>query len=33
MDWQGTVCCAWVKAAFKEGLKVGIRLIMEMYSL
>ena len=26
MDRQGTVCCAWEKTAFEEGLKVGIRL-------
>ena len=29
MDWQGTVCCAREKTAFEEGLKVGIRLMME----
>ena len=29
MDRQGTVCCAWEKTAFEEGLKVGIRLMME----
>lgn len=28
MDRQGTVCCAWEKTAFEEGLKVGIRLMM-----
>ena len=33
MDRQGTVCCAWEKIAFEEGLKVGIRLMMEAYSL
>ena len=33
MDRQGTVCCAWEKTAFEEGLKVGIRLMMEAYSL
>lgn len=33
MDRQGTVCCAWEKTAFEEGLKVGIRLMMEVYSL
>ena len=33
MDRQGTVCCAWEKTAFEEGLKVGIRLMMETYSL
>ena len=29
MDRQGTVCCAWEKTAFEEGLKVGIRLMAE----
>ena len=33
MDRQGTVCCAWEKTAFEEGLKVGIRLMMEAYGL
>ena len=33
MDRQGTVCCAWEKTAFEEGLKVGMRLMMEVYSL
>ena len=33
MDRQGTVCCAWEKTAFEEGLKVGIRLMIEAYSL
>ena len=33
VDRQGTVCCAWEKTAFEEGLKVGIRLMMEVYSL
>ena len=33
MDMQGRVCCAWEKIAFEEGLKVGIRLMMEAYSL
>ena len=33
MDRQGTVCCAWEKTAFEEELKVGIRLMMEAYSL
>ena len=33
MDRQGTVCCAWEKTAFEEGLKVGIRLMMEVCSL
>ena len=33
MDRQGTVCCAWEKTAFEEGLKVRIRLMMEVYSL
>ena len=32
-DRQGTVCCAWEKTAFEEGLKVGIRLMMEAFSL
>ena len=31
MDRQGTVCCAWEKTAFEEGLKVGIRLMSEVY--
>ena len=31
MDRQGTVCCAWEKTAFEEGLKVGIRLIIWKY--
>lgn len=30
MDQQGTMCCAWEKTAFEEGLKVGIRLMMEV---
>ena len=30
---QGSVCCAWEKSAFEEGMKVGIRLMMEVYSL
>ena len=29
MDRQGSVCCAWEKTAFEEGMKVGIRLMME----
>ena len=29
MDQQGSVCCAWEKTAFEEGMKVGIRLMME----
>ena len=33
LDRQGTVCCTWEKTAFEEGLKVGIRLMMEVYSL
>ena len=33
MDRQGTVCCTWEKTAFEEGLKVGIRLMMEVYRL
>ena len=30
MDRQGSVCCVWEKTAFEEGLKVGIRLMMEV---
>ena len=30
---QGSVCCACEKSAFEEGMKVGIRLMMEAYSL
>ena len=30
---QGSVCCVWEKTAFEEGLKVGIRLMSEVYSL
>ena len=33
MDQQGTVCCAWEKTAFEEGLKVGIRLMTEVYGM
>ena len=33
MDRQGSVCCAWEKTAFEEGLKVGIRLMSEVYGL
>ena len=33
MARQGSVCCAWEKSAFEEGMKVGIRLMMEAYSL
>ena len=33
MDRQGSVCCVWEKTAFEEGLKVGIRLMTEVYSL
>ena len=33
MDRQGTVCCVWEKTAFEEGLKVGIRLMMEVYGI
>lgn len=33
MDKQGSVCCAWEKTSFEEGLKVGIRLMTEVYSL
>lgn len=29
MDQQDSVCCAWEKTAFEEGMKVGIRLMME----
>ena len=31
MDRQGSVCCVWEKTAFEEGLKVGIRLMTEVY--
>ena len=27
---QGSVCCAWEKTAFEEGMKIGIRLMMEV---
>ena len=27
------VCCVWEKTAFEEGLKVGIRLMMEVYGI
>ena len=30
LDRQGTVCCAWEKTAFEEGLKVGMRLMVEV---
>ncbi len=30
MDKQGSVCCAWEKTAFEEGMKVGMRLMMEV---
>ena len=30
---QGSVCCAWEKSAFEEGVKVGIQLMIEVYSL
>ena len=33
MDRQGSVCCAWEKTAFEEGLKVGIRLMSEVYGM
>ena len=33
MDRQGTVCCASENTAFEEGLKVGIRLMMEVCRL
>lgn len=29
MDKHGSVCCAWEKTAFEEGMKVGMRLMME----
>lgn len=29
MDNHGSVCCAWEKTAFEEGMKVGMRLMME----
>ena len=31
MDRQGSVCGVWEKTAFEEGLKVGIRLMTEVY--
>ena len=30
LDRQGTVCCAWEKTAGEEGLKVGMRLMVEV---
>ena len=30
LDRQGTVCCAWEKTAFEEGLKVVMRLMVEV---
>ena len=30
MDKQGSVCCAWEKTAFEEGMKVGMRLMVEV---
>ena len=33
MDRQGTVCCAWEKTAFEGGLKVGMRLMVEVYGM
>lgn len=33
MDRQGSVCCVWEKTAFEEGLKVGIRLMSEVYGV
>ena len=30
LDRQGTVCCVWEKTAFEEGLKVGMRLMVEV---
>ena len=29
MDRQGSVCCAWEKTDFEEGMKVGMRLMLE----
>lgn len=29
---HGSVCCEWEKDSFEEGLKVGIRLMMEVLS-
>ena len=31
MDRHGSACCVWEKTAFEEGLKVGIRLMSEVY--
>lgn len=33
MDKQGSVCCAWEKTAFEEGMKVGMRLMMEVFNI
>ena len=33
MDRQGSVCCAWEKTSFEEGLKVGMRLMTEVYGV
>lgn len=33
MDRQGSVCCAWEKTAFEEGMKVGMRLMLEALSI
>ena len=33
MDRQGSVCCVWEKTSFEEGLKVGIRLMSEVYGV
>jgi len=33
MDRQGSVCCVWEKTAFEEGLKVGMRLMSEVYGV
>lgn len=33
MDRQGSVCCAWEKTAFEEGMKVGMRLMMEVLDI
>ena len=30
LDRQGTVCCVWEKTAFEEGLKGGMRLMVEV---
>ena len=33
MDRQGSVCCAWEKTAFEEGMKVGMRLMLEVLDI